>query len=303
MALIKRTRNLAAKAEGTPGTAEALTAAEAAFNVFNTVIQQGAEFEHRESQGGFAQLAGVVSGRQGKATFGMHFIGASASPAGWAVLLPAVGLGLTGAAYVADARPVGAAGSTQETITIGSYQAGRKKFLHGCMGNAKFTFPASKLAFGEFEFTGKWNAPTDVAILDPTYSVLVPMRVVSAALTVGAYGEFKISQAVIDLGNEIHLREDVDDATGYGYAAIGNRLNKVTIDPEAELVATKDLYGEWLAGTRANLSLVITNGTDTCTVTASNLQFVNPQEADRGGIETDNIECIIGDDDLTFTFT
>ena len=49
--LLTRRRVLAAKSEDDPGTAEALTAAEAAFNVFESIIQPQREFEERIGQG------------------------------------------------------------------------------------------------------------------------------------------------------------------------------------------------------------------------------------------------------------
>lgn len=302
--LLKRIRYLAAKAEGTPGTAEALTATEGAFNVFNTMIQQGTEMENRQKQGGFAQLPAVPAGRQGRCTFATHFYGGSATPAGMATFLPAVGMGLDGgsAYYQLVTPPPEAAAATQKTVTLGSYQNGRRKMIHGAMGNMKCTFPAGKLAMADFDFLGKWNAPTDTAIIAPTLPSLTPLRVISATFTVGAYSGLKIANVTLDLGNVLYLREDVNDATGFSSCVIADRLPVITIDPESSLVATKDIYAEWLASTEADLSMVLTNGTDTCTITASDLQWMNPQEADRNGLEIDSINCQLNADDLKFLF-
>jgi len=304
MPLLKRVRVLAAKAETVPGDIEAVIAANAAFHVFDTLIQQGIEFQEREKQGGFARLPSQPGGLQGKCTFSTHFYGASATPAGMAVFLPGVGMGLGGggAFYQLDDLPAEAVGSTQETLTLASYQNGRRKRIFGAMGNMKCTFPAGKLALAEFEFTGKWSAPDDIAILAPTYPTLTALRVVSATLTIGVYATFKIANVTLDLANQIYLREDVNDATGFHCAVITDRLPILTMDPESTLVATKDLYGEWLASTEANLSLVLTNGVDTCTITASDLQFISPEEAERNGLEVDQVNCQLNTDDLKFLF-
>jgi len=302
--LIKRIRTLAAKAEGTPGTAEALTAAEAAFNVFNADIQHAIEMVSRQKQAGFSQLPAVPGGRQGRCTFSTHFYGATATPAGMAAFLPGVGMGLDGgsAYYQLVTPPPEAAAATQKALTLATYQNGRIKKIHGAMGNMRCAFPAGKLATAEFDFLGKWNAPIDGAILAPTYPTLSPLRVVSASLTVGAYGDFKIANVTLDLGNVLYLREDVNDALGFSSCVIMDRLPIVTIDPESSLIATKDLYAEWLASTEADLSMVLTNGTDTCTITADDLQFMDPQEAERNGLEVDNINCQLNADDLKFLF-
>ena len=304
MPRIKRVRLLAAAAETTAGTAESVDVADAAFNAFDTMIQQAVEMEERAMQGGHSRLPSVPGARQGRCTFGSHFYGGSATPAGMAVFLPGVGMGLDGtsAFYQLDALPVGAASTTQKALTLASYQNGRIKKIFGAQGNMKCTFPAGKLALAEFDYLGKWAAPIDGTILDPTYPTGAPLRVVSATATVGAYAAFKLASVGLDLANNLYLREDVNDATGFCVCVITDRLPKITLDPESELVATKDVYGEWLASTEANLSIVLTNGTDTCTITASDLQFINPQEADRNGLEIDTIECQLNADDLKFLF-
>jgi len=309
MPLLKRVRVLAAKAETVPGDIEALTATEAAFHVFDTLIQPAIDYEERAKQGGFARLPSQRGGHQGKCTFSTHFYGASVQPAGMATFLPAVGMGFQPSSclvpmnyYQLDPLPAEAAGTTQTTLTLGSYQNGRRKRIFGAMGNMKATFPAGKLALAEFEFTGKWMTPDDIAILAPTYPTLTPLRVVSATFTIGAYGAFKLAEATLDLANKIYLREDANDATGFSSAVISDRLPIVTMNPESTTVAVKDLYGEWLASAEANLSLVLTNGTDTCTITASDLQFIGPEEADRNGLEVDQVNCQLNTDDLKFAF-
>jgi len=302
--LLSRMRVLAARVEGTPGTAETpLTAADATFNVWNAQIQQAAEMEARQKQGGFGMLPSVVSGRKGKLTFSTHLYGGSAQPAWAATFLPSIGLGWSTTKYLLDPRPPEIAASTQKTVTLALYENGLWKQIFGAMGNAKFTFPASKLAVAEYEYTGKWTAPDDVLILDPIYSVLTPLRVVSATLALGAWTP-KVAQLTLDLSNEVYLREDVNDATGYSSACISNRLVKGTIDPEAGLKATHDVYGDWLASTElATFALVCHAGSDDVTITGTKVQLINPQEGDRSGLQTDQIEFQMNADDLQMVFT
>ena len=302
MGLNKRVRCLAAKHETTPGEVIAVTAADAAFNVFDADIQQAVEMESRLKQGGFGQLPAVPGGRQGRAKFSTHFYGASATPAGMATFLPAVGMGVSAGSYLLDPLPIGAVGTTQKCLTIASYQNGRIKKIFGAQGNMKCTLPAGKLALAEFDYLGKWSAPIDGAILAPTYPTLAPLRVVSATLAVGAWATAVVANITLDLQNKLYLREDVNDATGFACCIITDRLVKVTIDPESELVATKDIYGEWLASTEADLTVVLAAGAATCTITASDLQWMNPQEAERNGMEIDQIECQCNKDDLKFLF-
>ncbi len=299
---VRRVRLLAAKIETTPGDAIAVIAADAALNIYNPEIQQIAEMEQRQGQGGFNMLPSVVGGRLGKLTFSSHIYGASATPAWAALMLAACGLGNTASQYVADARPPGAASSTQKTLTMAVYQNGRIKKLHGCMGNMSLTLPSGKTAMAEFEFTGIWNAPVDGGILTPTYPTLVPLRVVSSTVTFASWAP-KVSEVTLDLGNEVYVREDATTATGYSFAIIPNRLLTGTIDAESSLVATEDVYGNWLSGAEMDLTIVLNNGSDTCTITVSDVQLINPQEADRQGVEIDNIAWQANTDDLKFVFT
>ena len=47
---------------------------------------------------------------------------------------------------------------------------------------------------------------------------------------------------------------------------------------------------------------MLTNGVDTCTITASDLQFISPEEAERNGLEVDQVNCQLNTDDLKFLF-
>jgi hypothetical protein len=74
------------------------------------------------------------------------------------------------------------------------------------------------------------------------------------------------------------------------------------MNPEAGLVATKDVYGDFLASTEAALSFICRSANDSATFSAGGLQFINPQEGDRNGVQTDDIAFQLNDDDLQVTF-
>jgi len=299
--LLTRKRILAVKAEGTPGTAEALTAAEAAHNIFDPKMEQITEMEQREEQGGVAMLPAVPGGRLGKLTFTTEMYGTAAVAPSLTVLLPAVGLGIVAGTYKLDLLPPEVVASTQETLTFGLYQDGLLKQIHGAQGNLKIVLEAGKKARCEWEFTGIWDAPTDVALLDPTYPTEVPMRFVSSGLQILAYAG-KVQSCTIDLGNVIHMREDSVTASGYKYACITSRLPKVTVNPESVLVATADFFGQWLGSTEAAFSAAVAAGAATCTMTATEMQIISPKDGDRNGLLTTEIEAQLNADDLTLTF-
>ena len=99
--LLGRKTVLGAKAETTPGTAESLTVAEAAFVAYDVAISPTVDMLHRPRQGGFGEHAAVAGPALGRASFRLDLAGAgsSGSPVpGWAdTLLPGCGLVKTAA--------------------------------------------------------------------------------------------------------------------------------------------------------------------------------------------------------------
>lgn len=304
MALFKRRRILATKAETSPGTIISVDATNATCPVYDVIVQQAAEMAERPMGGTFGRHPSIPTNRVGRATWKSHLYANATQPAGITYWLQACGLGYTGGAHVATHLTPDAVGTTTKSLTIASYQDGRLKRLHGCMGTARINMPASNLAECDWDFQGIWNAPTDATLLVPTFVTAAPLRVISATLTLGSYADFVVANVGLDIGNTVYLREDVSAAEGISMAIITDRLVKITIDPEAALVATKDAFGEWLAGTEADLSVELSNADgDTCLIEVSDVQIINPQEADRNNLEIDSLECQANTDDLTITFT
>ncbi len=320
MPLLTRKRVLAAKIETAVGTAEDLTASEAAFNVFDLSPNPNINFTQRKGQQSFSTLPAVPEGEQGQVTFAVEAHGSGVAEEGggesvpdWAkAFLPACGMVLSTDEFGVDsAAPTGGSDATAvRTLTLGFYEDGLKKALKGCMGNAVFSFNSGQVIRIEFTFTGVWVAPSDVGLLSPTYPTVTPARFVSSGLTIGAWSP-KVQELTIDLGNDVQMREDSDQAEGYVSAIIADRNPTGTLNPEATLVATNDAYGDWLSSTEQALSISVTGGGDgnTLAFAAPKLQFQNVQEGDRNGIQTDDItfqlnrSAATGDDEFTLTFS
>lgn len=307
MPLLKRKRVLAAKIETSPGTAESLLAADAAFNAYDVMIQPSIEVERREAQGQFGTLAGVASSRQGKATFktDLGWDGTSSEPAWATTFLPACGYVLATNTFTPRSS---APGSNVKTLTIACYIDGMRKILAGCMGTFRLVAPTGRMAYIEWEFTGKWQAPTDVTILAPTYPTDSPLRFASGLVEWNDIG-LKVEQVTFDAGNEITLLEDPTDATGYSYALVVDRAPKFTANPESVLVATQNRWNEWITNVEDTFELDIDGpSTSVLTIDAPKAQITNVQEGDRGKIVTDEIEWSCNKDatldtDVSIIFT
>jgi len=313
--LLTRRRVMAAKIEDTPGTAEALSASEAAFNVFEPQTQPNVEFNERDGQGATSPLAGVPGARGGQATFAVEVVGSGSVgapvPAWASTFLPACGLYDDSDIFKLDSRPPEAAGSNAKTLTIGVYEDGLLKVLRGCMGNAVMRFTAGRPARIEFTFTGLWVQPSDVALLAPNYPSTLPRRFASSALTIGSWTP-KVAEVTVDLGNEVVLREDATDLTGYHSAVIVNRRVTGTLNPESTLIASADPHADWLNPTERALLLRLGVGSadgNLIQLDAPKFQLTNVQGGDRGGVGIHELSFQLnrsadaGEDELTVTFS
>lgn len=308
MPLLRKKRVLAAKIEATYGTAETLTGAEAAFNVFDPVITPNIETLERQSQSAFSPIPSVPGLRSGQVTFktDLYGDGAGGIP-GWAsVFLPACGMVASSQVY----GPVTAApGSSVKSLTIGVYEDGLRKVLRGAVGTVKLVFETGKPAMLEWAFTGAWGGVTDAAILAPTYPTILPIRFANTSLTYGSWAPC-VQSISFDLGNEVVLREcqTASDASGYAGAIVTGRKVTGSVNPEASLVASHDTYGKWLSSNEAAMTVVLADAADTITIAAPKAQLINVQEGDRSGIQTDEItfQCnrsaAAGDDEFTIEF-
>lgn len=305
MPLLRRKRVLAAKIEATPGVAESLSGSDGLFNVYDSTIQPNVPVIQREGQGAFGRIPSVPGARSGTAVFSIHMIGGDPLPAWATTFLPACGFVATGDIYTPRTE---APGSNVKTLTIASYQDGQRKMLRGCAGNVVFTFVSGEPVVMTFTFTGLWVQPDDVALLAPNYPEVIPPRFASSGLTIGgSLWSPKISQLTLDTGNQVVLREDPSDITGYCTALITDRVPTGTIDPEASLVATNDVYGDWLDSQQSALELTCGSSGNRIGFDAPKWQIINPQEGNRNDIQIDTIEFQLnksadaGDDEIAIT--
>lgn len=304
MPLLRRKRVLAAKIETTPGTPISLSASDAVFNVFDSQITPAIEFTPREGQSSFSPLHGTLGAYGGTVTFSHELApGSGALPAWAATFLPACGWVATGSVYTPRTE---APGTNVKTLTIGMYQDGVFKSIRGAMGTFVIRCESGKPVMLDFTFTGLWVAPSDVAIIAPTYPTLKPLRFVSAGVLIGAWAP-KIATLTIDAGNEVILREDANDAAGYSTALATGRRMTGSLTPESELIATKDYHGEWLSMVEQALAVVLSSGGIGWSIAAPKLQFTNVSESERNQVQIDTLEfqlnrsAAAGDDEMSLT--
>ncbi len=298
--------------ESTIGTAESLTATEGSFNAYDCVINQNIDFEKRPSQGSFDQLSAVPGARKGSMSFktDMGWDGTTTMPSWASVLLPGCGYVESSQVYTPRSE---APGSNVKTLTMGIFENGLYKLLAGAVGTFKIIAPSGKMAYVEWEFQGVWQPPTDSALIAPTYPTATPIRFASAVCTF-ASTNLKVEQVTFDANNTIVMRQDPSTDAGFVSALVTDRAPMITANPESELVATDDHYGDLIAGTEAAFALTLDGpapvaSTSTIAISAPKAQIVDAQESERDGLQSDDItwDCNKNaankDQDVSITFT
>lgn len=302
--LLAKVSQLAAKIEAAAGAAETLAAADAVFNAYNVQTQPNIGFVERQIAGAFSPGRGVPGARAGRVTFDVDFIGGASAPAWMSTFLPCCAwVAQTGGIYAPRSA---APGASVKTCTIGWYENGRKKLLRGCMGTWEATWISGEPMMISFDMTGIWDAPSDASILAPTRETALPIRFASSGLQLAGAHTPIARQLVLRAGNQIKLVGDSTDPSGFKHAVVTGRRMTGTLNPEANLVATKDYHGEWLASTEQALALAVGASGNKITMAAPKLQVTNVQFADEEGTIIDALEFQLnrsadaGNDEFTF---
>lgn len=307
----QRSKWLAVKVESTKGTAATLGTTGAKFRCFEPVLDQDITMEERMPAGvAMGSLASVPGALMGVFRCRVELRGSGAAgtlPYYAQTLLTACALKNTNTPSTSDElNPISA--ETDETcVTIGLYEDGVLKRIKGAMGNAVITGEYGRRAFIEFDFKGVWVDPTDAAAPTSSDESTAPLRVASCVLTLNGSYHPKVSRFSLDLGNQIHLRPDIETEAAVLHAYCAERLPRFSFDPEAELVAAHDFFGKFKSGATLALSLQI--GTTTgnrILITADKLQYADPKTTDSNGLQRYAINATLnatnGNDEFTIKF-
>ncbi len=180
--------------------------------------------------------------------------------------------------------------ASQKTATIHVWQDGVRKGLYGAHGNVKLTAAGGgDIIYVEFELKGKWLAPVDEAVPAVTPNTALPFRMRGATFKVHGYAAV-IGGFTFDTGCNVIGRQSAADANvGILHFASAGHAPTFTFSPEATTVATHDWHGLRASSTEDELSLAMTDGTVTLTLTAPTAQYRSVADGDREGIRTNDI--------------
>lgn len=305
--MLKRKRVFGAKVEATPGTAETMTGAEASFVAWDYEMQNETEMQEVMGQGGFGRRESVPGPYIGKIDFKTHtgWDGTATEPSWADVLLPMCGFVKSSQIFTPRTE---APGTNVKTGTLCVWHDGKYKLLKGCMGTFKIIGPSGKMGIIEWSFSGVWVPETDVAVPTPTYPTAKALKHAYSTSTWDSVA-LCYSSITFDAGNVVTPVE-CPAAEGISMYIVTDRNPKVTADPEAKLVATQDRHAMMLAMTEAALTWDFDGPTNSkITIAAPKAQIIKNTEAERQGLEVDQIEWQLNknasavDQECSITFT
>jgi len=181
--------------------------------------------------------------------------------------------------------------SSPASVTVALFQNGLKKMIHGARGNVRVACVGGEPAFLDFDFQGVYNAPTDTALLAPTYETTVPPAFLSVDLALLDYTAACFGSLDVDMSNTLTPRECASLAKGVSSVFITDRDPGGAIDPEMALVATHDFYGSLVAGTTGYLACELGSvAGNVIVIAAPRVQYANVGDGDRGGIAVASLD-------------
>lgn len=311
--LLAKRHILAAAVEATVGTAETLDATDADYLVRNLEVDVEADEAEREYQGTASPNANAIGARMVTFTFEIECHGkGSAGVPDWASVF------LTGCGMYDDSNTMkfataapAAAGNVGRTLTIAAYQDGRRIIAAGCMGNCVFVAESGRPLVARFTFMGKLSAIADVALLSPTPPTVTPPNCSNLTWSWNSQSP-SVAAIEIDFQNEVYLRPDFGSGAGasnYAAACITTRRPVITFSAEAVLIATHDVWNNWLSATTGAFSLAVgTAQYNIMTLAAPAAQTIQPSSTTRDGLQADDITLLCtrsaaDDDEFTIAFS
>lgn len=299
-------RQIAAKVEGTEGTAETLALADAIRVVeagFEPTIDLIPLDYLGSSKSGKASLRGK---REGKITCKLPIKGSGVLDTApeYGTLLKGCGMSETTDAGVdIEYLPISTA---EPALTLGRYLDGKLNRIWGARGNFKIICEAGQPGWFEFDFMGADFDDADGAMLVPVYDATVPPICLGITFTIGGFA-FKINKIELDFGATLSQRDDIAKSSGNFSVITGRRRGIGSMDPELSLKAVKDIYGEWRSG--AEGALVITLGStlyNIIQITAPKVAITNIADEERGELAVLGVDLELnenaGNDELVINY-
>jgi len=309
MPLFHQRTQIAAKIEGSEGSAETLAAADA-FLAFPSGEPDPKidMYERNPFRATLSPLQSVPGKRSGKLPFQIELAGSGTAGTAppWGKLMKGCAFGETivGGTSVAYAP----ASAAIPSLTLAAYMDGTIHKIWGARGTLKLALEVGKPGLLNFDFQGADFSHLDGALLTGvTYTTVVGPAFLGATFTIDGLA-FWVEKVEFDIANVLALRPDPNSVSGYKSVLITGRKGKITLDPELILASSKDIWTMWKNGSVVALNAVLgaTPG-NIITIGAPKFQIQDAKFGERSGNRTVPLTALMamnaGDDEFTITLT
>jgi hypothetical protein len=199
--------------------------------------------------------------------------------------------------------------SSPPSATVGYYVDGTRQTMAGCRGNLRIeTGAVGEPVFLAFEFSGVYVNQADATILTPPYESTIPEPFMNTDPTVLGYTSPILGNMTVDMQNTVAARQDAAKVYGIRSFIITERAPTLNTDPELELKATHDFYGNLATGTTGRSYFEIGDDNaagERITVAMPLTQYSQISDQDREGLAVAGVDADIlsasvttGDDEV-----
>lgn len=310
---------VAVKIEGTEGTDSVPTASDVIAPTYDAEYTPSVEmFERNNTQGSFSRLPQIAGERSGQITFATELKGsgvAGTAPPNLSAPFLACNMGETIVASTSVTYAPVSTGGSSATVELreGSTTTGAKqKKIVGARGTWVLEGVKGSPVLVRFTFTGRYIEPLDTAIVLLTTPAPGPNPepFLNTSFSFQGVATLKVQTVTLDIGNNVVLRNDANQASGNFSAVITDRSPIGNIDPEQEDQATANFFNDWTTNSEGVLSYVLgATAGNISTVSAPKAQITSIAEADRDGLRTEGLDLQLnqsadaGDDEISIAFT
>ena len=171
-----------------------------------------------------------------------------------------------------------------QSLTLAMHKDGVLHEMPGSYGTFEITAQAGNFATVKWTFTGTYVEATDDPNPAPTFETTLPSQVQLARLTVANFNAI-VEKFTYNQANDVQIRPDVSGSDGYIGVRITSRKPEGGIDPEADLVANNDFWGQFTAAQRMPFQMRVGDvAGNTVWMFAPNTQYSGLTYSDRNGI-------------------
>lgn len=317
---LPRRQQIAMVIEATEGTFVALSAGDVVAPILEPEwAPEFTFFERDVVQPSLSRLAQIASEQLATISFSLEMKGMGTTSG----TIPNVDVALRACGFAADISTTTASATYLPVSTgfeaasieiregdIGS--AVKTKRLIAARGTVSIEAIKGEIALFVFTFTGRYVEPLEGLpfFVNPALGQ-TPLPFLQTNFTFLGNSGLKVESVTLDIGNEVSIRNDANEATGNFGAVITGRSPVGSIDPEQIDLATQNFFNDLTNNTEGPLSYNLgTIGTGNAVeISAPKVQIINISEGDRDDFRIEEIDLQLnqsiaaGDDELKIVFS